>query len=643
MSLKAEVSEQIKPGDDFYNYVNRKWSEANPIPPDKSRMAAFTQLSDDNIDQMKALLEGDAESGEGQSITLLRQYYRSAMDEAAITTATGDVTSSIKREIEAVKSPEDIVELVAKRQRHGVDVLWNIGIEPDDKDSARYLVRFYQGGLGLPDRDYYTEDSEQFDAIREKYREFLTGLFELLELDAPKERAKRVLALEHKLAETSMTAVERRDPDATYNLFAPGELANVFRAVDWKAYTQTLGFHEAREINVSQPAFLTAALEQMTATPIDGWHDYLLAHSILPLMNKLSKPFEDLSFSFYGKVLSGTEQQEDRYKRVIKHLMMVMPEPLGQLYVQHFFDEDAKAAIHDLVEHLKEAFHARLEALPWMSDATKQKAFEKLKTFLPLLGYPDQWKSYKGVELGDAYADNFLTIAAFEWADRVSRIDKPVDRREWLMSPMMVNAYYWPNTNGITFPAGILQPPFFDASGDFAANYGGIGAVIGHEITHGFDDEGSKFDANGNLRSWWTGDDRKAFDERAKRLVEQYNGYEVHGRHVNGELTLGENIADLGGIHMAYDGLQAKLAELGTRDELDGFTPEQRFFMGYARCWRENIRPELSLQFLVSDPHSPDQFRTNGIVRNCDAFYEAFGVSENDELYLAPDERVRIW
>lgn len=643
MALTDEILPSIKPGDDFFGYVNGRWLDANPIPADKARVGAFEMLTDQNIERLKALLEAPNSPDDAPGITLVRKYYRQAMDEAALEQGTTGVVRAMTERVQAITSTQELVDFVAAQHAQGLGVLWDSSIEPDDKNSRRYLVRFHQGGLGLPDRDFYLEDNERFTTIRSRYREFLTALFELVGQDAASERAGRTIELETALAQASMSATERRDPDKTYNLYEPAAMSKTYPGIDWPKFLTTLQLDGQREVNVSQPGFLSAVLELIANTPIETWHDYLVAHSILPLMTKLDAKFEELHFSFYGKVLRGTTELEPRYKRIIRTCMMMLPEPTGQLFVQSYFDESAKQAIYDLVDHLKTAFQARLEHLEWMSKATKAKALEKLETFLPLLGYPDTWKSYDGLALDDTYAGSTVAINAYEWQRVVRRIDEPVDRREWLMSPVLVNAYYWPSTNGITFPAGILQPPFFDASGDFAANYGAIGAVIGHEITHGFDDEGSKFDAEGNLKSWWSEADRTAFDARSKRLVEQYNAYEVHGRHVNGQLTLGENIADLGGIHMAYDGLQTKLAELGRRDDVDEFTPEQRFFMGYARSWRENIRPEFSLQLLVSDPHSPDRFRTNGIVRNCDAFYDAFGVTPDDELYLAPDERVRIW
>ena len=643
MSIRDEIMADVTPGDDFFKYVNQKWIDAHPIPDDKSRVGAFQVLTDSNIERLHELIEQPAKGDEALGIRLVKEYYRAAMDEAAITRGTEAVVGMVKTKVQALTDTASILAYVAERHAAGIGLLWEAIVDVDDKDSQRYLVRLSQDGLGLPDRDYYLEDNENFVKIREQYQAFLARLFELTGQDNGAERAGRVYALELALAQASMAAVDRRDPDKNYNPFTPAELEATFTGLDWTHYLSTLGLSKPEQVVVSQTDFLTAALKLVETESLEAWQDYLTVHSLLPLLGKLATPYEELNFDFYGKTLSGAKAQEERYKRIIKACMNVLPEPTGQLFVETYFDETSKAAIYDLVGHLQAAFKTRLAKLDWMSEATKAKAYGKLATFLPLLGYPDTWKSYDGLELGDNYADNYLAVMRFEMKRVVDRIDQPVDKREWLMSPVLVNAYYWPNTNGITFPAGILQPPFFDARGDFALNFGSIGAVIGHEITHGFDDQGSQFDAEGNLKSWWTEADRNAFEQRAERLVEQYNSYEIDGRHVNGKLTLGENIADLGGIQMAYDALQTKLEELGSREEVDGFTPEQRFFIGYAISWRESIRPELRLQFLVSDPHSPDELRTNGIVRNTDTFYEAFGVKPDEALYLPAEERVRIW
>jgi putative endopeptidase len=394
---------------------------------------------------------------------------------------------------------------------------------------------------------------------------------------------------------------------------------------------------------VHQPKFVSEALRLLESERVDVWRDYAIAQVATRYMPHLGKKYDDIHFAFFGKALSGAEKQRDRYKRVIGNVEAMLPQPIGQLYIEAHFDETAKAAIVDLVGHIQKALRERIKKLDWMSDATKRKALEKLDTFAPLLGYPDAWRSYESLELTDDYVANILAVRKFEWDYDVSRVTRPVDRQEWLMSPATVNAYYWPNTNGITFPAAILQPPMFDAAGDFAANYGGIGMVIGHEIIHGFDDNGAKYDKVGNLKSWWQKDDQKAFETRVQALADEYDAYEVNGQHVKGKLTLGENVADLGGMLIAFDALQKKLEESGQQSEIDGFTPEQRFFLSQARIWRTNMRPEMALQFLVRDPHSPAHLRVNGVVTNVDAWYKAWNVEKGDALYKSEDERIRIW
>lgn len=642
MPLPDELTPSIKPGDDFYHYVNQRWTDEHPIPDSKARIGVFEDLMDGNVEKLKILIESPTEPSEPANIRLLKDYYRAAMDEDLISRQTSAFVASICKAIEAVNTPDEIAQIVAESHASGLELIWNAYIEPDDKDSSHYVLRFGQGGLGLPDRDYYIVESKDFAQVKTHYLTFLTSLFELAGYDRAGERATGVFELERKLAAASMTATEKRDPDAMYNAFDPSELTRRYPEITWDHYFDRLGFASERTVIVSQPDFMAAVVALWSELPLEQWKDYLIFHSLLPFMNKLDTRYVDLQFGFYGTVLSGTKKLELRYRRIVRNCIAILPEPTGQLFVSAHFDESAKAEIGNLVKHLQVAFGKRIDELTWMGPETKLKAHEKLATFLPLLGYPDEWRDYGTLTTSDCYADNFRTMMRDEWRRSVSRIDGSVDRREWLMSAALVNAYYWPNTNGITFPAAILQPPFFDPKGDFASNYGAIGGVIGHEITHGFDDEGSKFDAFGNLKTWWKEADRTAFEELADGLVTQYDQYEIAGGKVNGRLTLGENIADLGGLQMAYDALCAKVAE-SCGDAIDGFTPEQRFFIGYARAWRESRRPELMRQTLVSDPHSPDIFRTNGVVRNLDAFYNAFDLIAGDKLYLAPEDRVRIW
>ena len=643
MTLQDEITDSIKPGDDFYNFVNRKWSDAHPIPADKSRFGAFTELGETVNAQLHELLEASSGDNEPPTVSLAKHYYRAGMDIDAIERRGLTPLQPALDEITSLTSPADIAALIAQRHHDGRGLLWSLDTDIDEKDSSRYVLTASQAGLLLPDRDYYFETAEQFETTRREYLAFLANVFAAIGFDQPEARAAHVYAIEEKLAAASNTSIENRDIEKLYNPLTFEELETTFAGFDWRTYRETVGLQQHNGIIVHQPRFITTVLTLLESEPLESWRDYLLAHTAAPNLRFLAKRYADLHFNFFGKVLTGAEQEEDRYKRIIKLLTHQLPEPVGRLYVEAHFNESAKEKITELVDHVRLALGERIRHLNWMSDATKEKALEKLATFMPLLGYPDTWRSYDALKLGDNFFENIFAVKKFEWHHDLERSLGPVNRHEWLMSPATVNAYYWPNTNGITFPAAILRPPFFDAEGDFAANYGSIGEVIGHELTHGFDDKGSMYDKIGNLNSWWTSKDRAAFEERSKKLVEQFDAYEIDGQHVKGELTLGENIADLGGILVAYDALQKKLEESGERDAVDGFTPEQRFFMAQARGWRMNIRPELALQFLVTDPHSPAHLRVNGIVTNVDAWYDEWKVAEGDALYQPPSERVRIW
>ncbi len=643
MPISDELSETIKPGDDFYHYVNQRWINEHPIPDDKSRVTAFSVLADENIERLHALLEADTPTGEPENIGLLRRFFHTAMDQEKIEQDGLSALRPYLEQVDALSDSAGVKDLISDWHARGMSLVWRANIEPDDKNSERYILRFYQSGLGLPDRDYYTEGGERFEGIRAQYREFLIKFFELMGSDNATKQADDVLAIEHKLAQVSATAVEKRDVDAMYNLYSRAQLTQKFTGMEWDEYLKALQLPGTQELLVSRPAFLTEALRLLASEPIDRWQSYLRFHLVRPLMANLPKAYDELSFSFYGRVLMGARDQEPRFRRIIGLAEHILPEPTGQLFVEHHFDEAAKKTIHALVSDIKDALSQRIGQLEWMSPVTKGKALEKLDTFLPLLGYPDTWRDYNRLKMDGGHAANVLEATAHEWQYDIDRIDKPVDRQQWLMSPATVNAYYWASTNGITFPAGILQPPYFDASGDVATNFGGIGVVIGHEITHGFDDKGSKFDKTGNLNSWWTDADRTAFDVRTAKLKDQFDTYELEGTHVNGALTLGENTADLGGILIAYDALQNHMHTTGDVESIDGLTPEQRFFIAYARVWRGNARPELTQSFLVTDPHSPRIFRVNGVVTNVEAFYEAFDVQPDETLYSDPAARIRIW
>jgi len=642
-SSSSELTESIRPGDDFYNYVNAKWLAAHPIPDDKSRLGAFTEISDGNLDRLHTLLRKPHTAGEASTSKLAKRFYHAAMDEATIARQGVAPVQPLLDGIAQVTDTNGMAKWITRQHAAGFGAVWGSGLDVDEKDCTQYVFRMGQGGLGLPDRDYYLEDGERFEQIRSKYHSFLLEFFKLLGQADPAQCAQDVLDIETDLAKLSSTATERRDVVAQYNPYEPKALSAAFPSFDWSDYLRQVGYTLQRPVLVSQPKFLAGAIRLLAERPVACWRHYFAFHALAALMPSLPKPYELLHFDFYGTVLGGATQQEPRHRRVINSCMRLLPEPTGRVFTDAYFSEDAKAAIYDLVDYIKTALRGRIAQLDWMSSQTKARANEKLDAFQALLGYPDTWRSYDGLKLGDTYAANVIAIRTFEFRYDMLRLPKPVDRTEWLMSPAMVNAYYWSNTNTITFPAGILQPPFFDPNGDFAANYGGIGMVIGHEIIHGFDDKGSLYDAVGNLNSWWTDEDRSKFDARTKALAKQYDAYMVDGRHVNGSLTLGENIADLGGALIAYDALQQKIAESDNSEMIDGFTPQQRFFIALARIWRMNIRPELALQFLLTDPHAPNHLRINGTLVNVDAFYDAFDIPVDAQQYAVSDKRIRIW
>ncbi len=643
MSLKQTHNSNIQPGDDFYRYVNEQWLIDHPIPAEKSHIGVFSMMSDDNLDRLKAQMEAPSILGEADAIRKVKAFYRAAMDETTIERDGVEPVLSVFDEIAGLHNALDLKAYITNWHARGMELVWQTYLDIDDKDSSIYTMRISQSGLGLPDRDYYFKTSDEFVRVQEYYREFLTDFFRLLGHERAEEKARQVYELEKKMAKRSDTALERRDVIANYNRYNLDRLKKQWPEFDWESYLTTVGVSNEKPILVSQPTFLTAALELINTESIGIWQSYCTVHLLLHVLPALPKVYAQLYFNFYGKILAGSEKQEVRYRRIINTCIGVLPEATGQIFVQSYFDKTAKSKIYELVDRIIEAFRARIVNLSWMTDQTKQRAFEKLDTFLPLLGYPDKWRPVERLNIADSYVKNLLAVHEDDWQYDVSRLLKPVNRYEWLMSPALVNASYWPNTNSITFPAGILQSPLFDADGDFAANFGGIGAVIGHEITHGFDDKGALFDENGRLESWWTDSDWKAFNQKTTELVRQYSQYTLEDQHLNGELTLGENIADLAGILIAYDALQKTLENTQDRALIDGFTPEQRFFMAYATTWRENMRPELALHLMVFNPHSPSNYRVNGVLPNVDAFYDAFSVKPGDGLYLSPEKRVRIW
>ena len=640
----------VRPQDDFYRYVNGKWLESTDIPADKSSYGSFVELRDETLSELRSIIE------KLQSLTSpaepqdrkVADLYASFMDESALEQLNAKPLDAQLAEIETLHDKADIAPLLARFHKLGISAGFVPRVHLDAKDPTRYAFELRQGGLSLPDRDYYLLNNEKFVAIRGQYEAHVTKMLALVGDPAAAQNAKDVLALETALARIQWTKVQNRDPVKTYNKLSFGELASLVADFNWATYLEGNGIGTRTDfVLVAQPSYFEGLNTVLRDTPLDVWKAYLRWHLVSDLAPYLSKNFVDEDFSFYGKVLRGTEQDEPRWKRGIRLVDQSIGEALGKLYVDEFFPPQAKDRMDRLVKNLLEACKTAIGSMEWMGPVTRQRAQEKLAKFATKIGYPAKWRDYSAlrIERGDLLG-NVLRARAFEFDRELRKLGRPVDRGEWEMTPQTVNAYYNPEMNEIVFPAAILRPPFFNARADDAINYGGIGAVIGHEISHGFDDQGSQYDGDGKLLGtpgWFTEQDLTRFRERTHALVEQYAAYApVPGFPINGELTLGENIADNAGLAIAYrayrlslDGAQAPV--------MDGFSGDQRFFIGWAQVWRSKTRENQAILWIKSNPHSPAEFRGLLPERNLAPFYGAFGVKPGDKMYLAPDKRVTIW
>jgi len=643
----------VKPGDDFFLYADGNWIKQTEIPPEYSRWGAFNELIERNNDALHTIAEKASQTQVDPKLAPETQkvgdYYASGMDEQAIEAMRTKPLQEKLNRIDMIKDRQDVLAEIAHLHSIGVNAFFNFGAGQDAKDSTRDIAQAVQGGLGMPDRDYYTKQDPDMKGKREKYIAHVTKMLTLLGEPAGKaaEDAKKIMALETKLAEASRTRVQLRDPIKNYNKMGVRQLQDLTPDWNWSDYFKKIDLVEPGDINVRQPEFFKAAANSFKSTPIDDWKAYLRWHLINATAPYLSKDFVDEEFDFNERTLRGTQQIKPRWKRVIASEDDAIGEALGKLYVGFYFPPEAKARALELVNNLKEALADRIKTLDWMDEPTKKEALKKLAAFQVKIGYPDKWLDYSLLQIDRGpFVLNTIRAEKFE-ADRdVQKIGKPVDRTDWGMTPPTVNAYYNPNMNEIVFPAGILQPPFFYANADDAVNYGAIGAVIGHEMTHGFDDQGRQFDAVGNLRDWWSKKSAEEYDKRRKAVVDQYSSYEpLPGLHLNGELTQGENIADIGGVKLAYAALQKALdkhPEERTK-KIDGLTPEQRFFLSFAAIWRSKIRDEDQKLRLNTDPHSPAQFRVNGPLSNLPEFQQAFNIPDGSPMARPADKRVNIW
>jgi len=643
----------VKPCDDFFRYATGAWIKRTEIPPEYSRWGAFNELIERNNDALHTI------AGKASQIQVdpklapetqkVGDYYASGMDEQSIEAMRTKPLEEELGRIEAIKDPQDVLNEIGHLHSIGINAFFNFGAGQDSKDSTRDIAQAVQGGLGMPDRDYYTKQDPDMKQKREKYIAHVTKMLTLLGEPAQKaaDDAKRIMALETKLAEASRTRVQLRDPIKNYNKMGVRQLQDLTPEWNWSDYFNKINLLEPGDINVHQPEFFKAANDVFKSTPIDDWKAYLRWHLISATAPYLSKDFVDEYFDFNERTLRGTQQNKPRWKRVIATEDDEIGEALGKLYVGFNFPPEAKARALELVNNLKEALADRIKTLDWMDEPTKKEALKKLAAMNVKIGYPDKWLDYSLLQIDRGpYVSNAMRAGKFE-ADRdLEKIGKPVDRTDWGMTPPTVNAYYNPNMNEIVFPAGILQPPFFYANADDAVNYGGIGAVIGHEMTHGFDDQGRQFDATGNLRDWWSKKSADEYDKRRKAIVQQYNEYEpLPGLHVNGELTQGENIADVGGVKLAYAALQKALEKHPEEQnkKIDGFTPDQRFFLSFAAIWRSKIRDEDQKLRVKTDPHSPAQFRVNGPLSDLQEFQKAFNIPDGSPMVRPADKRVNIW
>jgi putative endopeptidase len=636
----------VRPCDDFFQYANGTWLRDTGIPDDEAGWGGFSEVRDRNFAVLRAVLDDAAREHGGGSARLVGDLYATGMDEAAIDRAgLGAVTELLDR-VAALASHAELPMLLGWLQRRGVRAGLALGVMPDAFASTRNLIHLMQGGLGMPDRDYYLKDDEKSREIQEKYRTHLAAMFTLLGDDAPTSSvsATAVYLLEHALATASMPRVEQRDPYKVNNPTTRAQLDALAPGFDWTAFLREVGGSKANDLNVRQPKFLSALGAVVREQPLATWRAYLRARVIDAFAPYLAPRFEQAHFDFYGRTLIGQATQKPRWKRVLEVVDHELGEPLGQLYVARAFPPEAKKRILDLVADLRAVLRDRIEGLEWMSAETKKAAWTKLDAFAVKMGYPDQWRDLSGLALDrESFVSNVLRTTIFNFDYDIAKLRRPVDRGEWLMSTPTVNAYYYPPRNEIVFPAGILQPPFFFADADAAVNYGAIGMVIGHEMTHGFDDQGSQFDEIGNLRNWWQESDRAAYTSRTDLVVQQYDGYEpLPGLRINGKLCLGENIADLGGLKIAFAAFERYLAREGEPPAIDGFSARQRFFIGYAQAWRSKFREEAQRMRLTIDPHSPGRYRVLGPLANLPEFFAAFAC-DGGAMARPKELRPTIW
>lgn len=646
----ADMDTTVNPADDFYRFANGGWLDRTEIPGDEGRWSSFNELREANNETLLTVLNTASQSGkykEGSDEMKAFTYYQVAMDSLKAEATGTKPLQALLQQVEAIDSKEELLSQMVDLRMKGVSPFFSMYVSTDRKKSDQTAMHIGQGGLGLPNRDYYVKTDSKSEEIKDQYQAFVADMLGFIGYNQEDARkaASNIMKLESELAEASMDNVERRNPEKTYNKYAIQALDRHTPNFNWTTYFTQMEVDGVDSVIVGQPKFFEQMDKAIANQELETLKDYLKWNIINEAANYLNHEIVNRNFEFYGKVLQGTDEMRPRWKRALASTDNAVGFAVGKLYVDEVFPPEAKEQAEEMVEYIKKSFANRIDSLEWMTRETKEKAHEKLSKFNVKIGYPDEWETYEDLHVGESsYYENVLAASEYNVKDNLDKLGKPVDKDEWFMSPQTVNAYYSPTFNEIVFPAGILQPPFYDFNADAAVNFGGIGAVIGHEISHGFDDSGSRYDGEGNMKNWWSEKDMEQFQARTGLLAEQYSAYQpLDSVFVDGKFTMGENIGDLGGVAAAYDGLLLYLQDHGNPGEIQGFTPEQRFFISWATVWRSKYKDEALRNMVMTDPHSPGMYRATGPLVNIDGFYEAFSIQEGDDMYKPEDERVKLW
>ena len=644
------MDKTVKPTDDFFQFVNGNWIKNNPIPASESNWGSFKELHEKNTQRLASILKeasADKSAQPGSNTQKIRDFYNLAMDSVKLNKEGATPLKDEFERIDKIASTSDLIADVAHLHTIGVQPLFVLYIDQDPKISTEYITQFYQGGIGLPDRDYYTNTDDRTLGIQKAYLQHLESMFLLLgdKAEVAQKNAKTVYDIETSLAKASMTQIELRDPQKQYNKKTLQELNELAPELQFSTYFAGVNIKGISNVIVGQPEFFKQLNSNIKSVSLGDWKSYLRWTLINHTANRLSDDFVNQNFKFFGNTLVGTPSLKLRWKRALEATDGSLGDALGQLFVKKYFTEASKKRVNEMVDNLVAAYRVRINSRDWMSEETKKQAHLKLDKVIRKLGYPDTWKDYSTLDIkSDSYVANFLRANKYTFNEMINRLGKPIDRKAWMMTAPTINAYYNPTINEIVFPAGIMQPVFFNPDADDAVNYGSMGSVIGHELTHGFDDQGAQFDADGNLKNWWTKEDMDRFKAKTDVLVKQFDSYvAIDDVHVKGALTLGENIADLGGLTIAYYAFKKSLEGKPAPAKIDGFTAEQRFFIAWAQAWRVNMRPAFLKNMIQTNPHSPGNFRANAAPSNMQEFYDAFGVKPGDKMYRPKEERAEIW